>query len=80
MQNQKDEDVARQVAHDYIRETKKWKEDEFRIEVVSEKKDHLVVVDAVHLDDVRGEKGSNKSVQLHVDTVKKVVVKELGYQ
>ena len=79
-QSQKKEDVARQVAHDYIVQSKKWKDNEFRIEIVSTSKDDIVVVDAVHVDDLRGTKGSNKSVQLHVDIVKKAVIKELGYQ
>jgi len=73
------EDVARQVARDYIKQTKKWKDTEFEIQIVS-KKDDIVVVDAVHADDLKGTKGSNKSVQLTVDTAKKSVVKELAYQ
>jgi hypothetical protein len=80
MQTQNEDDVARQVARDYIQQTKKWKDDEFQIEIIAHKDDNTVVVDAVHVDDLRGEKGSNKSVQLNVDTFNKVVVKELGYQ
>jgi len=80
MQTQKEDEVARQVARAYIQQTKKWKDDEFQIEIIAHKDNNTIVVDAVHIDDLRGGKGSNKSVQLHVDTLNKVVVKELGYQ
>ena len=80
MEAHTEDEVARQVARIYIQQTKQWKDDAFQIEIVAHKDKNTVVVDAVHVDDLRGEKGSNKSVQLHVDTVKQAVVKELGYQ
>lgn len=81
MQTQQQDGVARKVARDYIQQTKKWKFEEFQIEVIAHKDDNIVVVDAIHVEDSRGtEKGPNKSVQLHVNTANKVVVKELAYQ
>jgi hypothetical protein len=80
VQSQQKEDVARRLAHDYMVQSKKWKDDEFKLEIVSERRDGMVVVDAVHVDDFRGRELLNKSVQLHMDVVKKVVITELRYQ
>lgn len=78
-QQQTEQAVATQVARAYIRATKKWRESDFEIEFLRREPNGLVVVDAVHGDDLK-QKGSNKSVQLHIDLMKLLVVKELGYQ
>ena len=80
MQNQHDDEVALQVAHDYVVHVKKWKTDQFRLEVTAHKPNNIVTVDAVHVDDLRGEKGVNKSIQIQVDVVKRIVTNELAFQ
>ena len=79
MQSQTNDVTVQSVARDYIHRTKHWSDREFEIEVLAEK-DGLIVMDAVHADDISGKKGSNKSVQLQIDPFRMIVVKELAYQ
>ncbi len=80
MQDQKKEKIARGVALEYVIKFKQWKTCEFEIQIGSVNSDNIIVVDVVHNDDLRGSKGSNKSIQLYVDTARAAVTKELGFQ
>ena len=70
--------IAEKVAHAYITQIKKWPAADYHLEIV--KRDTVVVVDAVHKDDLTGSKAVNKSLQLHIDVKSQTVVKELAYQ
>jgi hypothetical protein len=73
-----------QLAQDYVRAAKQWPESDYHVEVRRLEGDPaspVVIVDAVHHDDLTpGRRGSNKSVQLHIDPNGRRVLKELAYQ
>jgi hypothetical protein len=78
------QELAAQLAHDYIRSTKRWPEKDYHLEVLRQEggpHSSVIVLDVVHQDDLNPRRrGSNKSVQLHIDLTGHKVVKELAYQ
>ena len=78
------EDAAIEVARQYVKTTKQWREKEFHMEFLRREGtagSPVMVIDAVHHDDLQPDhKGGGKSVQLHVDLKERRVTKELAYQ
>lgn len=77
--NNNAKEIAIEVGREYVTTVKRWKDNEFDIQMVEERPGNIVVVDAVHADDLLA-KGSNKSIQLHINVVRRSVIKELAYQ
>jgi hypothetical protein len=71
--------IAEEVAHEYVRLVKQWPVEDYHLEILRSDS-AVVVVDAVHKDDLTGSKSPNKSVQLHVDVQDRKVTRELAYQ
>jgi hypothetical protein len=69
------------VVREYARVKKGWAEEEYSIKLVRVSSG-VVVFSLVHRDDTgsTASVGAGKSIELHIDTAKKVVVQELGYQ
>ena len=69
------------VIREYARVKKGWTEEEYSTKLVRVSSG-IVVFSLVHRDDTGANAtvGGGKSIELHIDTVKKVVVQELGYQ
>ncbi len=80
MQENAVNEVAIQIAREYIFNAKGWNLDEFDVLISRKENNAVIVVDAVHRDDLSGQKGINKSVQLFIDVQNKKVIKELSYQ
>lgn len=71
--------IAEEVAHEYVGLVKQWPVEDYSLEILR-RDAAVVVVDAVHKDDLMGSKSPNKSVQLHVDVQNRKITKELAYQ
>ena len=71
------------IVRDYISEKEGWAVDVYTItsKNVSDKEGNLIV-NVIHKDDQKGvyHFGGGKSVELHIDIVNKVVVRELHFQ
>ena len=80
MQEDAMNETAIQIAREYIFDAKGWSLDEFDVQISRKENNAVIVVDAVHMDDLSGEKGTNKSVQLFIDVQSRKVIKELSYQ
>ena len=82
--SQTPQDLAVNAAHEYIKKTKEWADEDFHIEVLrTEGTDDapVLVLEVAHHDDLKGiRKGGGKSVQLYVDVKKRSVINELAYQ
>ncbi|MEE4378436.1 MAG: hypothetical protein V2J55_13145 [Candidatus Competibacteraceae bacterium] len=72
------DEKAQNIAHEYVKNTKQWSSDEYDLDIL--KRDDIIIIDAVHQDDLKGSKSPNKSIQLHIDLSVGQVVRELAYQ
>jgi len=72
------DEKAQNIAHEYVATTKQWSTDEYDLNML--KLDDIIIIDAVHTDDLKGSKSPNKSVQLQIDLSVGQVVRELAYQ
>jgi hypothetical protein len=76
--------TAMDVARQYLQKTKRWKPEEYYLEIVSvadAEEPQIVVLDGVYQADLRGtQRGGGQSVQLHVDIQQRSVLRELAFQ